>query len=228
MENLLLAKLSAEALERLGPHMERVALTHGQHVIAPDEPIRHVYFPLTCLLSLVTRMQEGTAVESGTIGREGMSGMPVVLKARTTTMETVVQVPGEAMRVKAEVLKEEYDQGGPLHDILNRYVHIVVVNGSQSAACNALHRVESRLCRWLLMSSDGIGSDEIALTHEYLSVMLGVRRATVTEVAIKAQEAGLITYHRGRIKLLDRPGLEALACECYARTKAEYERVFSD
>jgi CRP-like cAMP-binding protein len=228
MENILLAKMPGEVLERLRPHFERVKLTHGQHVIVPDEPIRHNYFPTGCLLSLVTRMEDGTAVESGTIGREGMSGIPVVLKSLTTTMETLTQVPGEAVRLKAEVIKEEYDRGGALHDLLNRYMHVVVVNGSQSAACNALHRVESRFCRWLLMSSDGIGSDEVPLTHEYLAVMLGVRRATVTEVAIKVQDAGLISYHRGLIKILDRDGVRSLACECYARTKAEYERLFGD
>ena len=228
MENILLARLPGETLERLRPHFERVSLSHGQHVIVPDEPIRHNYFPLNCLLSLITRMADGTAVESGTIGREGMSGIPVVLKAATTTMETLTQVPGDAVRVKAEVIQEEYDRGGAFHDVINRYMHVVVVNGSQSAACNATHRVESRFCRWLLMSSDGIGSDEVALTHEYLAVMLGVRRATVTEVAIKVQDAGLISYHRGRVKIRDRAGVEALACECYARTKAEYERVFSD
>lgn len=228
MENILLDKLPGEAADRLRPHLERVTLAHGQHVIVPDEPIRHNYFPLNCLLSLITRMEDGTAVESGTVGREGMSGIPVILKAATTTMETLTQVPGDAIRVRAEVIKEEYDRGGAFHDLLNRYMHVVVVNGSQSAACNALHRVDARFCRWLLMSSDGIGSDEVALTHEYLAVMLGVRRATVTEVAIKVQDAGLITYHRGLIRILDRAGVEALACECYGRTKSEYERLFSD
>ena len=227
MENIILSRLPVETLERLRPHFEQLSLAHGFRVIVPDEPIRHVYFPLTCLLSLVTRMEDGSAVESGTIGREGMSGIPIILKAKRTTMETLVQVPGEAIRVKAEVVREEYERGGVLHDLLNRYMHIVVVNSSQSAACNALHRVEARFCRWLLMSSDGIGSHEVALTQEYLAVMLGVRRATVTEVAIKIQEAGLIRYHRGHIKILDRAGVERLACECYARTKAEYERLFS-
>jgi CRP-like cAMP-binding protein len=227
-ENILLAKTPGDVFERLRPHLERVTLEHGQHVIVPDEPIRYVYFPTGCLLSLVTRMEDGTAVESGTIGREGMSGIPVILKAKTTTMETLTQVPGEAVRIRSEHIREEYDRGGPFHDLLNRYMHIVVVNGSQSAACNAIHRVDARFCRWLLMSSDGIGSHEVALTHEYLAVMLGVRRATVTEVALKVQDAGLISYHRGRIKIRDRAGLEALACECYARTKAEYERLFSD
>lgn len=226
MKNVLLSKLPAEELGRLRPHMEQVTLAHGDYVIVPGEPIRHVYFPVNCLLSLVTRTAEGQAVESGTIGREGMSGIPVLLKAVTTTMETLTQVPGDAVRVPSEILREEYERSGALHDLLNRYVHIVVVNGSQSAACNAVHKVEARMCRWLLMSSDGIGSDVVALTQEYLSVMLGVRRATVSEIAAALQSAGLIRYHRGLIEILDRRGLEATACECYVRTKAEYERLF--
>jgi CRP-like cAMP-binding protein len=228
MENLLLARLAEDELERLRPHFERVSLSHGQRVIVPDDPIRDIYFPLNCLLSLITRMSDGSAAESGTVGREGMSGIPVVLKAATTTMETLTQVPGEAIRVRADVVRREYDRGGRFHDVLNRYTHMVVVNGSHAAACNALHKVEPRFCKWLLMSSDGIGSDEVALTQEYLAVMLGVRRATVSEVAGRLQEAGLIRYRRGLIQIVDRPGVAEMACECYARTKAEYERLFSD
>ena len=227
MENNILSSLPVEALERLRPHFEQMSLAHGFRVIVPDEPIRHVYFPLTCLLSLVTRMENGSAVESGTIGREGMSGIPVILKATMTTMETLVQVPGEAIRVKAEVVREEYERGGVLHDLLNRYLHIIVVNGSQSAACNALHRVEARFCRWLLMSSDGVGSDRLNLTQEFLATMLGVRRPGVSQAAGVLQEAGLITYNRGLIQILDRAGLERAVCECYRMAKEEYDRLFS-
>lgn len=227
MENRLLACLPEEELEGLRPRFERVSLSHGQHVIVPDEPILNIYFPLTCLLSLVTLMEDGSSVESGTIGREGMSGVPVILDSCTTTMPTFTQIPGEAIKVKAEVIKAAYDRGKALHRLLNRYMHTMIVTGSQSAACNALHKVEARLCRWLLMSSDGIGSDEVGLTHEFLATMLGVRRAGVTQVAGKLQEAGLIDYHRGSIQILDRAKLEESACECYRMTKAEYDRLFS-
>lgn len=225
-ENRILAGLPPEEFGRLSQHFELVSLRHGEHVIVPDEPIRHAYFPLNCLLSLVTQMEDGSAVESGTIGREGMSGIPIILDAGQTTMPTFTQVPGDAIRVSARVLKEAYDAGGALRKFLNRYMHTVIVIGSHAAACNRLHRLEARFCKWLLMSSDGIGSDEVNLTQEFLSVMLGVRRAGVTEAAIKFQGEGVIAYARGRISILDRARLEAAACECYGRTKAEYERLF--
>jgi DNA-binding transcriptional ArsR family regulator len=186
-----------------------------------------MYFPLTCLLSLVTQMEDGSSAESGSIGREGMSGVPVLLDARQTPMPTFTQIPGDAIRVRSEVIKAAYERGGAVRDILNRYVHTVIVVGSHATACNALHKVEARMSKWLLMSSDGVGSCELRLTHEYLATMLGVRRASVTETAIKLKSAGLIDYERGFARILDRAGLEASACECYQRTRAEYERLFS-
>jgi CRP-like cAMP-binding protein len=227
VENRLLDCLPEEELGRLQQHLERVSLSHGQHVIVPDEPIRHIYFPLNCLLSLVTILEDGSSVESGTIGREGMSGIPVLLDAGRTTMPTFAQIPGEAVRMKSGVLKEMYDERGALHKLLNRYVHTVIVTGSQSAACNARHRVEERLCRWLLMSSDGVGSNVLNLTQEFLATMLGVRRPGVSQAAGMLQEAGLISYTRGLIQILDRPRLEAAACECYRMTKEEYDRLFN-
>ncbi|HEX8499643.1 MAG TPA: Crp/Fnr family transcriptional regulator [Pyrinomonadaceae bacterium] len=225
-ENRLLALLPQAELEPVCRHAEVVTLRHGHHVIIPDEPIRDVHFPLNCLLSMVTTMEDGATVESGTIGREGMSGIPVILNAGQTTMPTFCQIPGEAVRVRAEVFRAAYDRSEGVRRLLNRYVHTVVIVGSQSSACNALHRVESRMCRWLLMSSDGVGSDEVNLTQEYLSAMLGVRRPGVTEVAGRLRADGLIDYSRGLIRILDRPGMERLACECYARVKDEYERLF--
>jgi CRP-like cAMP-binding protein len=228
MDNLLLSNLPGDALASLRPHFERVSLRHGQHAIVPDEPVRHFYFPVSCLLSMVTTMQNGASVECNTVGREGMSGIPVLLDAVSTPMPTFCQVPGEAIRVKAEVVKDAYERDRGVRKYFNRYIHTVIVNGSHSAACNRLHGLEERLARWLLMSSDGIGSDEVALTHEYLAVMLGVRRAGVTEASVKMKEAGLITYKRGDIQILDRAGLEAESCECYERTKSEYGRLFTN
>lgn len=227
MENRLLACLPEEEFARLSPQLERVALTHGQHVIVPDEPIRDIYFPLNCLLSLVTILEDGSTVESGIIGREGMSGVPVILDAKMTTMPTFTQVPGDALRVRATVVKEMYDEVGPLCKLLNRYIHTVIVTGSQSVACNARHKVEERLCRWLLMSSDGVGSAEVNLTQEFLATMLGVRRPGVSVAAGVLQDAGLISYSRGTIRILDREALERAACECYRMTKEEYDRLFS-
>lgn len=226
MENRLLDCLPAEEMARLAPYMERVSLEHGEHAIVPDEPIRDIYFPLNCLLSLVTLLEDGSTVESGTIGREGMSGVPVLLDAGSTNMPTFVQIPGDAMKVKASVVKELYDARGQLHRILNLYIHTVIIIGSQSTACNARHSVEQRCCRWLLMSSDGIGSDELNLTQEYLAAMLGVRRPGVSQVAGALQDAGLITYARGSIRILERERLEEAACECYHMTKSEYDRLF--
>ncbi|HEX8187476.1 MAG TPA: Crp/Fnr family transcriptional regulator [Pyrinomonadaceae bacterium] len=225
-ENRLLALLPAAEQEALRRHAELISLRHGQHAIVPDEPIPSVHFPLTCLLSMVTTMEDGSTVESGTIGREGMAGIPVLLNAGQTTMPTFCQIPGDALRVRSELVRDLYEGNQEVRRIFNRYVHTVVVVGSQSSACNALHRVEERMCRWLLMSSDGVASDEVRLTQEYLSVMLGVRRPGVTEVAGRFRSEGLIDYTRGSIRVLDRAGMERRACECYGRVKGEYERLF--
>jgi CRP-like cAMP-binding protein len=224
--NRLLACLPGSELEALLPHFESVSLAHGDHVIVPGVPIRHIYFPLNALLSLVTTMEDGAAVESGVIGREGMSGIPVLLNAEQTTMPTFTQVPGVALKIKAEILKAAYDRSGTLHALLNRYMHTVVVMGSYSTACNALHKIELRMAKWLLLSSDGVGSDEFNLTHEFLAVMLGVRRASVSEIASVLRSEGLIDYTRGHVKITDRRGLEAASCECYSKFKDEYERLF--
>jgi CRP-like cAMP-binding protein len=225
MDNLLLAQLPDDEMAVLAPHLQEVSLTLGEPIIVPDKPIEHVYFPTGALLSLVTILRDGSMIESGTIGREGMSGIPVLLDATQTTMETVAQVAGRALRVRAPVLKELYEKSGALHLLLNRYMHTIVVVGSQSAACNARHSLPERFARWLLMSSDGVGSDEVGLTQEYLSVMLGVRRSGVSEAASRLQQTGVIKYQRGNIKILDRPGLEAVACECYQRVRTEYRRL---
>lgn len=225
-ENRLLELLPAQDREALRARAEVVGLRHGFCAIVPDRPIQDVYFPLTCLLSMVTTMEDGSTVESGSVGREGMSGIPTILNAGQTTMPTFCQIPGEAVRVRAEHVRDLYERNAEVRRILNRYVHTVVIVGSQSSACNALHRVEERMCRWLLMSSDGVASDEVNLTQEYLATMLGVRRPGVTEVAGKLRSEGLIDYVRGQIRILDRAGMERLACECYGRVKGEYERLF--
>ena len=224
--NRLLALLPPQELEVLRGRAEVVSLRHGDHVIVPDRPIHDVYFPLSCLLSMVTTMEDGATVESGNVGREGMSGIPVILNAGQTTMPTFCQIPGEAARLRAEHVRDLYERSADVRKVFNRYVHTAVVVGSQSAACNALHRVEARTCRWILMSSDGVGSPDVNLTQEYLAAMLGVRRPGVTEIAGKLRAEGLIDYTRGSIRILDRAGMEKLACECYGRVRGEYERLF--
>ena len=225
MDNLLLSKLEAAESAELSRHLTETYLEHGQPVIGPGVPIEYVYFPLNCLLSLVTVLDDGSMVESGTIGREGMSGIPVLLDATQTTMETVTQIPGKALKIPSSKIKEMYDRKTNLHNLLNRYIHTIVVVGSFSAACNARHTIEKRMCRWLLMSSDGVGSDDFDLTHEFLAVMLGVRRSGVSETAMKLQEQGLIAYNRGFIRIKDKERLIQSACECYRRTKDEYRRL---
>jgi CRP-like cAMP-binding protein len=224
-QNRLLASLPSEELKALLPHLEQVSLSRRQTIILPDEPIPFIYFPINSLLSLVTVMEDGSTVEAGAIGREGMAGLPILLDAGTTPMRTLTQIPGQAVRVKAQIIKEAFDRGGALRHILHRYIHTTIVVGSQSAACNRLHHLEARLCRWLLMSSDGVGSEELSLTQDFLGMMLGVRRAGVSEAASQLMDKGLIRYQRGRIQIVDKKSLETAACECYGVVKAEYDRL---
>ncbi len=224
--NRILDALSPADVEALRPHMEQVTLDLHTPLIRPNEPIGDVWFPVTALASLVIVLEDGSTVEGGSVGREGMVGIPVILNATSTPMETVVQVPGLAVRVNAEALIRRFEASPALHALLHRYVHSLFLIASQSAACNRKHSVEERFARWLLMSSDGIDSEEVAITHEYLATMLGVRRPGVTDAAIKLQEQGLITYRRGGTTILDRRGLEDAACECYRVVKTEQDRVF--
>lgn len=224
-DNRLLAKLSAEELDVLAPQLEVVDLELAQPLITPYEAIVNVYFPRTALASLVTVLDDGSTIEAGSVGREGMVGVPVLLNADSTPMQTVTQIPGLAFRTRASVVKELFDRHGSFYGIMNRYIHTLFVVASQSAACNRRHQVEARLARWLLMSSDGIGSDDLGITQEYLAAMLGVRRPGVTEAAVRLQEDGLIQYSRGNVRVIDRRGLEDTACECYRIVREEYERL---
>jgi CRP-like cAMP-binding protein len=227
LENLLLAKLPPEELAVLEPHLTSVTLDLHVPLIYPNEPIREMWFPATMLASLVTVLEDGSTVEAGSVGREGMVGIPVLLDAKMTTMQTVVQVPGRAYRVQADAVKKLFEQRGVFYRLANKYVHTLFVVASQSSACNRKHSIEARLARWLLTSSDGIGSEEVAITHEYLAAMLGVRRPGVTEAALKLQEAGSIAYSRGGVRIVDRQELEDAACECYRRIKEEFESVLA-
>lgn len=225
--NRILDALRPDDAEALRPHLEEVALDLHTPLIRPNEPVGDVWFPVTCLASLVTVLEDGSTVEGGSVGREGMVGIPVLLDATSTPMETVVQVPGVAIRLPAAVLMERFAVSRELHSLLLRYVHSLFIIASQSAACNRKHSVEERFARWLLMSSDGIGSPEVAITHEYLATMLGVRRPGVTDAALKLQDQGFINYRRGGTTIVDRRGLEDASCECYRVVRDVQDQVFA-
>ena len=223
--NRLLARLPAEEFELLRPHLERVRLTHGDPLIRPGEPIRVIHFPVNCLGSLVAVMEDGATVESGAVGREGMVGIPTLLADGVTPMQTLVQVPGEAYAARASAVKAVFDRGGAFQKLVYRYVHTLFIVASQTAACNRLHRIDARLCRWLLMSADGVGSEDLRLTQEFLAVMLGVRRAGVSEAISEMETQGLVRHSRARIEILERRRLERAACECYHAVRSEYQRL---
>lgn len=172
-------------------------------------------------------MQNGATVEVATVGNEGMVGLPVFLETDRIPIQGFVQVPGDAMRMRADVFREKVTPGSPLYKLLQRYTQALFNQVAQSAACNNLHSIEERFCRWLLMTRDRVDSDQFLLTQEFLSQMLGVRRASVSVVAAIIQKAGLIQYSRGKMTILDRQGLEDCACECYFTVKAEYERLIN-
>lgn len=225
LENLILTSLPAGERERLLSLMDRVNLPRGQVVIEPEAAIPYVYFPVGALISLVSTMEDGKTCESGVIGVEGMAGLPVLLGGGTTPMRSVVQIEGGAYRLRAELAKQEFDRGGALQGVLHLYMHALFVAFSQSAACNRLHPLEGRLARWLLIAGDGVWSNSLPLTHEYLAIMLGTRRAGITEACVLLREKGAIDYTRGRIQLTSRESLEDIACECYEIVRKEFDRV---
>lgn len=224
--NRLLARLSTHDFESIRRHLDAVSLSYSEILIEPNVAIENVVFPVAALASLVTLLEDGSTVEGGSVGREGMVGVPPLLGAASTPMQTVVQIPGVGYRMRTREAKRMYDSRGSFHDLLSRYVHTIFVVASQSAACNRRHQVERRLARWLLMSSDGIGANELAITQEYLAAMLGVRRAGVTEAALALQKEGIIHYMRGFVQIVERRKLESRACECYRMTRHEYEKLF--
>jgi CRP-like cAMP-binding protein len=223
MENQLLALLGSEELERLQPLLERVAVSMKQVIYQQDGPMEYVYFPIDTILSQIATMEDGTVVEVATIGKEGMVGLPAFLRSERTTLSAFAQVIGEAYRMKTADLHAEVERGGPLVPILLRYTQAVLVQIAQGSACAQLHPVQNRCARWLLMTHDRVGGDSYPITQEFLCQMLGVRRATVSEIASSLQQAGFIRYSRGRMTITDRKGLEGAACECYKVIRREYE-----
>jgi CRP-like cAMP-binding protein len=224
--NRLLAALPADDYARLARHLETVALPLKQVLYAPDVPIPHVYFPTEGVCSLLQIMADGTAVEVATVGHEGLVGLPVFLGVASTPGQALVQVPGAALRLATDIFRREVVCGCPLHALLQRYTQALLVQMAQGLACNHLHPIAARCARWLLQTHDHVRAEEFLLTQEFLAQMLGVRRASVNAAAGALQRAGLIRYARGIITIRDRPGLEAVACECYGIIQAQHDRVF--
>ena len=227
-QNQLLAALPAEDYERLLPHLEPVTLPLGQVVFESGSTLRHVYFPASGIVSLLYAMENGASTEIAVIGDEGVVGIALFMGGESTPSRAVVQSAGHGYRLKAAVLKKEFELGGPLQYLLLRYTQALIAQMTQTAVCNRHHTVDQQLCRWLLLSLDRLPSNKLAMTQELIANMLGVRREGVTEAAGKLQEAGLIHYTRGHITVLDRPKLEARVCECYAVVKKEMDRLLSD
>ncbi|HYZ85253.1 MAG TPA: Crp/Fnr family transcriptional regulator [Bryobacteraceae bacterium] len=223
IRNRLLAALPQPDYQRLSPHLEPVTLTTKQLIGIEYEPIEHAYFPLDCMISMLARTGEDTFVEVATVGRDGMFGIPLLLGTDSLPFRAFMQIPGQALRLRADVFRDEIRRGGPLVSILNRYVQMLSVQMGQGGACNGYHTAEQRCARWLLMTRDRIDGNRFAFTHEFLCQMLGVRRATVSEIAARFQSAGLIHYSRGKITIDDPEGLERNSCQCYRIIKASYD-----
>lgn len=222
-QNHLLNLLPEADRERLLLLMERVDTRHGDTLFQQHKPIVSVDFPLLGVLSVVIIMEDGGVAEVGTVGNEGMAGVPLVMGTDHSPAQAFYQVPGAAYRMPASAFRAEVEKAGVFADVMHRYAQAFLNQVSQSAACNRLHALEQRLCRWILMSHDRTGDDRIALTQEFLAQMLGVRRATVSVAAGMLQKAGLIRYNRGIINVLNRTRLEESSCECYHVVRRETE-----
>jgi CRP-like cAMP-binding protein len=228
VKNLLLANLPREEYERLQPYLEPVSLEFKQELYQPKVPIEFVYFLLGGVCSLLSLTSEGDLIEVATVGNEGMVGVAAFLGAEQIPGLGMVQIPGDALRMRTKDFRTQVTPGTALFDVLHRYTQALFNLISQSALCNRVHSIEQRCCRWLLLTHDRVGTKEFPLTHEFLSQMLGVRRAGVSEVASKLQSAGFISYRYGKVVVLDRAGLEATTCECYDLIKTEFERLIGD
>lgn len=224
-QNRLLETLPDQLLERIRPFLKPVALKRGNVLYQVGDRVEHVFFVTRGIVSLVRTMRDGRMVEVGGIGVEGVAGVNALFDVDTALFETFVQVPGEAFRAPVSLIRELMESEPETHNVIESYIHVVLAQISQTAACNRLHSAIQRCCRWLLVCHDSSRGDEFHLTQEFLSIMIGVRRASVTEVAVALQKAGLITYQRGRIRILDRAQLEQQACECYSVVREFSERL---
>lgn len=224
-QNHLLAALSEGDFLRLLPSFELVPMPLGHSLCEAGAHMRHVYFPTTAIVSLLSVMENGASAEIAVVGNEGIVGVSLFMGGETTPSRSVVQSAGHGYRLKGQLLKDEFNRATSMQRLLLRYTQALLTQMAQTASCNRHHSVDQQLCRWLLLSLDRLPSNELIMTQELIANMLGVRREGVTEAAGNLQRAGLIEYQRGRITALDRPGLEQRSCECYAVVKKEYDRL---
>lgn len=225
LKNNLLASLSPEDYALVAGHLTQVDLEKGRLLYDPGDRVDTVYFPLDCVISLMTLMESGAAIESATVGREGGVGLLAAISPRHSLSRAIVQVPGRCARASVGPLADVVARSPGLRSMIERHNDALFGHAIQSVACNALHSVEARFCRWLLSCHDRIDTDTINLTQEFLADMLGVQRTTVTAVAGALQAKGLISYRRGVVDILDRPGLEAMTCECYGAVRRIYQTL---
>lgn len=226
--NKLLAALPPEIFQRLQPHLELVPLKLGASIYESGGKQAYVYFPADSIVSLLYVMKDGASAEIAIVGSEGLVGISLFMGGETTPSRAVVQSAGRAYRLRAKLLKAEFEFGGALQHLLLRYTQALITQMAQTAVCNRHHSIEQQLCRWLLLSADRLPTNVLTMTQELIANMLGVRREGVTASAGKLQEAGLIHYSRGRITILDRAKLERRVCECYAVVKKEFDRLLPD
>ncbi|EIF33961.1 cAMP-binding protein [Burkholderia sp. Ch1-1] len=226
--NHLLAVLPQAEWTRLAPHLVPVDLALGQVVYESGDRLDHVYFPSTAIVSLLYVMKDGASAEIAIVGNEGLVGIALFMGGETMPNRAVVQSAGRAYRLEARFLKEEFHRAGPVQRLLLRYTQALITQMAQTVVCNRHHSIDQQLCRWLLLSLDRLPSNELNMTQELIANMLGVRRAGVTEAAVKLQDAGLIRYSYGHIEVLDRAGLEKRVCECYGVVKRECDRLLPD
>src|ERR1700736_5881850 len=224
-ENHLLAALPAAEWQRWLPHLERVEMPLGQVLYEAGGTLSHVYFPTTAIISLLYVMENGASAEIAVVGNEGIVGISLFMGGDSTSSRAVVQSSGLGLRLKAQIMKEDFNRAGPVLHLLLRYTQALITQMAQTAVCNRNHSLDQQLCRWLLLSLDRLQGNELVMTQELIANMLGVRREGVTEGALKLQQAGLIRYARGHITVIDRGGLERRSCECYLVVKKEYDRL---
>jgi len=222
--NRILAALPPEEFEPLAAKLRPVPLVLGEVLYMPEQKIEYVYFVDSGVVSLLASLENGATVEAGLIGLEGMAGISVILGADSTPNQALIQAEGHALRISSKDIQTEFRKGGKLCDLLLRYTHTLFTQVAQTAACNRLHSIEQRLARWLLLTQDRVGRNDFVLTQDFLSRMLGVRRAGVSVAANTLRQAGLIDYHRGTMIILNRTRLENYSCECYGIVRAEYDR----
>jgi CRP-like cAMP-binding protein len=227
IRNRLLAACGEAAMASLAPHISEVSLTVGRIIAEPGDPVEHVYFPTSGVVSIVTIMEDGRSVESLTVGREGAVGLLAAFGDTKSVSRAIIQIPGAAQRIRADHLREAAARDPSIMSVVVRYAQAVEAQLHQAAACNALHHIEARLCRWLLTCEDRTGDSVLPLTHEFLALMLGAQRTSVTLAAQAVKRRGLITYRRGVITMLDRVGVENASCECYQATEDVYDRIFA-